>query len=317
VAASSQTPGTFPGQSEANPKVHINAITLRDGKQLEDLVVKTTTIEREESDKTKSEKALRESEKPLVSPPYKLKVPFPQRLAKTNLEAQFEKFINMLKKIYINIPFAEALSRMPLYANFLKDILLKKRTIEGNAMISLTKECSNVFKKSPPKLRDPGSFSIPCMIGSETIDKTMCDLGASISLLPLSLFKRMGIGELKPTEITLKLADRTTMNSVGFIEDIPVKVEGIYIPTDFIVVDIDEDAQVPILLGRPFLTTVGAIIDVKGGRIVFQVSDEMIGFEIKDLNKDPTDFSCCMINDHSVKERFVTPSAQYDLFDPF
>jgi len=117
----------------------------------------------------------------------------------------------MLKKIYINNPFVEALSRMPFYANFLKDILLKKRTIEGKSTTALTKECSNVLKKSPPKLGDPGSFSIPCVIGSETLDKAMCDLGASISLLPLSLFKRMGIGELKLTEVTLKLADRTTI----------------------------------------------------------------------------------------------------------
>jgi len=145
VAASSQAPGVFPGQTEANPKAQINAITTRDGKQLEDPVVKSTSIERKESDKPKSEK-----EKPLASPPYKAKFPFPQRLATHNLEAQFEKFIDMLRKIYINIPFAEVLSRNPLYANFLKDILLKKRTIEGNATIALTKECSNVIKKSPP-----------------------------------------------------------------------------------------------------------------------------------------------------------------------
>jgi len=127
----------------------------------------------------------------------------------------------------------------------------------------------------------------------------------------------MGIGELKPTKVTLKLADRTTIHPVGFIEDIPVKVGGIYIPTDFIVVDIDEDAQVPILLGRPFLATTRAIIDVKGGRIVFQVSDEMVGFEIEDLNKNPIDFSCCMVENHKVKESFLASSAQYDLFDPF
>jgi len=78
------------------------------------------------------------------------------------------------------------------------------------------------------------------------------------------------------------------------VEDIPFKVGGIYIPADFIVVGIEEDAQVPILLGRPFLATTGAIIDFQGGRIVFQVSDEMVGFEIEDLNKDPIDFSCCM-----------------------
>ena len=154
----------------------------------------------------------------------------------------------MLRKIYINIPFTEALSQKPLYAKILKDILLKKRTIEGNETIALTMECSDVIKKSPPKLWDPSSFSIPCVIGSETIEKAMCDLGASIRLLPLSLFKRMGICESKPTEMTWKLADRTTIRPEGFIEDILVKVGGIYIPADFVVVDIEEDSEIPILL---------------------------------------------------------------------
>ena len=135
----------------------------------------------------------------------------------------------MLKKIYINIPFSEALSQMPLYAKFVKDILLKKRTIEGNETMALTRECSVVIKKLPPKLRDPCSFSIPCVIGSETIEKVMYDLGASVSLLPLSLFKSMGIGELKPTTMTLKLVDRTTICPIRFVEDIPVKIETIYI----------------------------------------------------------------------------------------
>ena len=159
---------------------------------------------------------------------------------------------------------------MPLYAQFLKEIFSKKRTTEHNETIALIVESSAIIKKSPPKLRDPGSFAIPCVIGSETIDRAMCDLGASVSFLPLSLFKRMGIGELKPTEMTLKLADRSTIQPVGFVEDIPVKIERIYIPADFMVVDIVEDHDVPILLGRPFLATAGAIIDVKNGRIVFK-----------------------------------------------
>jgi len=122
----------------------------------------------------------------------------------------------------------------------------------------------------------------------------------------------MGIGELKPTQVTLKLADRTNIHPVGFIEDIPVEAGGIYIPTDFVVLDMDEDNQVPILLGRPFLATSGAIVDVKGGRIAFRVSDEMVGFGMETFNKEPFDFSCCMIDDHSVKERFLVSSTQYD-----
>jgi len=102
----------------------------------------------------------------------------------------------------------------------------------------------------------------------------------------------------------------------GFIKDIPDKIGGIYIPVNFVVVDIEEDFEVPILLGRPFLATAGAIIDVKRGRIIFQVSDEIVGFEIETLNKDHFDFSCCMIDDHSVKEHSLASSTQHDLFNP-
>jgi len=226
------------------------------------------------------------------------------------MEAQFNKFVDMLKKICINIPFVEALSQMPLFAKFLKDIFSKKRTIEHNETIALTRESSVIIEKPPPNLRDPGSFAIPCMIGSETIDKALCDLGASVSLLPLSLFKRMGIGELKPSKMTLKLADRSTINPVGFVEDIPVKIERIYILGDFMVVDIEEDPDVPILLRRPFLATAGAIINVKNGRIVFQVSDEMVGFELENVMKGPVVYSCFMIKDHKVKDRFLASSTQ-------
>jgi len=193
---------------------------------------------------------------------------------------------------------------MPLYAKFIMKKFSKKKAIEHNETIALTRESSEIIKKLPPKLGDPGSFSIPCVIGSEVVDKAMCDLGASVSLLPLSLFKRTGIGELKPTKVTLKLADRTNIDPVGFIKDIPIEVGGIYIATDFIVLDMDEDDQVPIILGRPFLATAGAMIDVKGGMIAFRVSDSMVGFGMETVNKEPFDFSCCMIDDHSVKQRF-------------
>ena len=195
-------------------------------------------------------------------------------LAKPNLEAQFNKFVNILKKICINIPSVEALSRMPLYAKFLKEIFSNKKTIDHNEIIALTRESSAIIKNPPPKLRDPGSFAIPCVIWNETIDKALCDLGASVSLLPLFLFKRIGIGELQPSEMIFKLVDRSIIQIVGFVEDIPIKIEGIYIPVDFVVVDIPEDQDVPIILGRPFLATAGAIVEVKNGRIVFQGSDE-------------------------------------------
>ena len=117
--------------------------------------------------------------------------------------------------------------------------------------------------------------------------------------------------------MTLKLADRSTIQIVGFVEDIPIKIEGIYIPADFVVVDILKDQDVPIILGRPFLATARAIVDVKNGRIVFQVSDETIGFELENVMKGLALYSLCMIKDYDVKECFLASSTQYDLFDPF
>ena len=134
---------------------------------------------------------------------------------------------------------------MPLYAKKLKDILSNKRKIEDNETIALTRECSVVIqKKLPLKLKDPGSFSIPCVIGKETIEKVMCDLGSSVNLLPLSLLKRIGIGVLKPTKMTLQLADRSIIYPAGILED---RVGKIYIPVDFVVVDIKEDSEITIL----------------------------------------------------------------------
>jgi len=294
VATTSQTLGVFPGQTEANPKAHVNAISLGSGRKLENTVVKARTIEGE-SDKCQGEIAMIESEKLLD----RTKIPLPLRLAKPCLEAQFKNFINILKKMCIKIPFAEALTRMPLYAKFIKKILSKKNSIEHNKtpLITLTRENSEIIKKLPPKLGDLSSFSIPCVIGSDTIDKAMCDLGASISLLPLSFFKMLGIGELKPTEVTLRLVDHTYIHQVGFIEDIPVEVGGIYIPIDFVVLDMDEDNQVPILIRRPFLATAGAVIDVNGSRIAF----EMVGFRMEIVFQKPFYFPRCMIDDHSVK----------------
>jgi len=206
---------------------------------------------------------------------------------------------------------------MPLYAKILKNILSKKRKIEDNETIALTRECSAVIqKKLPPKLKDPGSFSIPCVIGKETIEKAMCDLGSNVSLLPLSLLKRIGIGDLKPTNMTLQLTDCSNIYPAGILEDIPIKVGKIYIPVDFVVVDIKEDSDIPILLGRSFLATAGVVVNVKYGKIAFHVGDENVEFEIAKLMKGPSIFdSCCMI-DNRVKECCLAFSTHNGLRNP-
>ena len=195
----------------------MNSVTLRSGKQLEGPVGNANPSEIEkESSEPQVEKLRVESEKQITPPPFKPKIPFPQRFAKTKLDEQFKKFIEMMNKIYIDVPFTDVLTQMPTYAKILKEILSKKTKIEEDETVNLTEECSAIIQnKLPPKLKDPGSFSIPCVIGSEVVKKAMCDLGASVSLMSLSLYKRVGIGELKPTRMTLELADRSVKYQPG------------------------------------------------------------------------------------------------------
>ena len=110
--------------------------------------------------------------------PYKPLVPYPQRLVKVGEEHKYEKFLKMLKKFHINIPFLEAITDMPSYAKFLKYLLSNNGRLFENATMSLTEECSVLIQnKLPPKLSDPGSFSIPCLVGDVTISKAYVILG--------------------------------------------------------------------------------------------------------------------------------------------
>ncbi|XP_052311391.1 uncharacterized protein LOC112328498 [Populus trichocarpa] len=216
------------------------------------------------------------------------RIPFPQRLKKNKLDKQFSKFLDVFKKLQINIPFADALEQMPSYVKFFKDILSNKRKLEEYETVALTEECSAILqKKLPPKLKDPGSFTIPCSIGNSIFEKALCDLGASINLMPLSIFKKLGLGEAKPTTVTLQLADRSLKHPRGIIEDVLVKVGKFIFPADFIILDMKEDNEIPILLGRPFLATGGALIDVKKGELRLRVNEKEVIFNVFKAIKQP------------------------------
>ena len=141
---------------------------------------------------------------------YTLVVPFPQRLQKAKKEEQFSKFLEIFKKIQIIIPFTDAITQMPNYAKFLKDILSKKKKVVDEGVVSLITTCSAVIQKSlPAKMNDPGSFTIPYTIGNCEFKKGLCDSGARINLMPLSVVQRLSLGELTPTTITLQMADKS------------------------------------------------------------------------------------------------------------
>ncbi|KAI5316566.1 hypothetical protein L3X38_036273 [Prunus dulcis] len=231
--------------------------------------------------------------KNLTSKSYVPSIPFPQRLKKNKKDAQFSKFLEIFRKLQITIPFGEAIKQMPNYGKFIKDILSKKRRFEDTEMVELTEECSVVIQSHlSPKRKDPGKFSIPCTIG--TIQRALCDLGSSINLIPLSVAKRIGLGEIKKTNISLQMADRSLTYPHGILEDVLVKVDKFIFPADFIVLDMEEDVDTPIILGHPFLITGRMIIDVGKGSLILRDADQEVEFKVFDATKYPIDSEYCV-----------------------
>ncbi|XP_024042309.1 uncharacterized protein LOC127899359 [Citrus sinensis] len=153
---------------------------------------------------------------------------------------------------------------MPNYVKFLKDILARKRRLGEFENVALTQECSYMLQnKIPQKLKDPRSFTIPCFIGIRYNGRALCDLRASINLMPLSVFKQLGVGEYRPTIVTLQLVDRSHAYPEEKIEDVLVKANKFIFPVDFIVLDFETDKDVPIILGRPFLAIEKTLTDVQ------------------------------------------------------
>ena len=217
-------------------------------------------------------KVRKEIEKQARADELTIPIPYPQRLKKGKLEKQFAKFLDISKKLHINIPFMDALKNMPSYVKFMKNILASKKKLEEYGTITLTEECSAILqKKLPPKLQDPGSFDVPFSIGNQVSGKALCDLGASINLMLLSMFKRLRLREPKSTTISLQLTDKSYQHPQDIIENVLVKVGKFIFPSDFVILVMEEDDTVPIILGRPFLSTGKAQINVQEGELKLRV----------------------------------------------
>ncbi|XP_062080842.1 uncharacterized protein LOC133785638 [Humulus lupulus] len=169
-------------------------------------------------------------------------LPFPLRFHKKAIEEKFVKIMNIFKKIHINIPFVDSLEQMPNYANFMKEVMSKKRKLEDYEIVKLTEECSAIIKRQlSEKLSDPKSFTIPHVIGDLHIEKALCDLGA----------------------------------------------------IDFVVLNMEEDQEIPIILGRPFLATGKALIDIHDGNLTLRVNGEEVKFNISNTMKFPKEQANC------------------------
>ncbi|XP_057984539.1 uncharacterized protein LOC131169340 [Hevea brasiliensis] len=258
ASSSSKTQGKLLSEPE-NPREHCKIVILRSGKIMGEGKKDEVEEEKNKEDEDKNEYTSNhdevneeankkkevekeEEEKYVPPPPYKLPLPYPQRFQKAKLDKRLEDY----------------------------------------ETVALTEECSALLQnKLPPKLKDLGSLSIPCHIRDTSIDKALCDLGVSVSLMPLSICAKLKVGELKPITIFLQLADRSIKYPVGILENVPLKVGKFFIPVDFVVLKMEEDIHIPIILGRPFLAIAGAIIDVKNGRLTLKVREEELAHKIR------------------------------------
>ncbi|XP_068323229.1 uncharacterized protein [Pyrus communis] len=215
-------------------------------------------------------------------------LPYPERLQPQLKDQQLRDFMQTLANVQINLPLLDA--KIPSYAKFLKDVCTHKRKLMDYEKVILTEQCSAVLlHKLPPKRKDPGSFTISCTIGNSNFKRALIDLGASINLMPYSVFQWLGQGELNHTSVILQLADWSIANPRGIIEDLIIKVNNLYLPTDFVVLDMDEDLQTPIILGRPFMATTRTLIDVEAGTLTLRVQDQSVVFNLFDAAKQPAE----------------------------
>ena len=215
--------------------------------------------------------------------------PFPQALRGKKKASQQAGILEILRHVKVNIPLLDIIKQVPAYAKFLKDLCTIKKGLGIEKKAFLTEQVSAIIQsKNPVKYKDPGSPTISVNIGGTCIEKSLLDLGASVNLMPYSVYKQLGLGELKPTNITLSLADRSVKIPKGIVEDVLVKVEKFYYPVDFVVLDTEPiengPNHVPIILGRPFLATANAIINCQNGVMQLTFGNMALELNIFHLN---------------------------------
>ncbi|KAK1693839.1 hypothetical protein QYE76_010536 [Lolium multiflorum] len=200
-------------------------------------------------------------------------MPFPAKKLKSKEEEHYNKFCDWMKPLFLQIPLTDAI-KLPPYSKYMKDIVTNKRKVPNEEISTMLANYS-FNGKIPKKLGDPGIPTIPCSIKNNYVRTALCDLGAGVSVMPFSLYKRLDLDKLIPTDISLQMADKSTAIPVGLCENVPVQVtQHCLILTDFVVLEMPEDDNMSIILGRPFLNTAGAVIDCNKGMVTFNVDDK-------------------------------------------
>ncbi|GKA54181.1 reverse transcriptase domain-containing protein [Tanacetum coccineum] len=336
--------GSRPSNTVANPRGNLKAITTRSGVSYNGPTFPTTSsplpkeVEREpEATKDKVQNtnigSTAHAQPPVVQVPIqepdvapktnpKPSIPYPSRLNDQKLHEkannQMLKFLQIVQILHFNISFVDALLHMPKFASTFKSLFSNKEKSFELANTPLNENCLAVLlKKLPEKLGDLDKFLIPCDFPKLVECLALADLGASINLIPLFVWKKLSLLELTPTRMTLELANRSVSYPVGVAKDVIVKVGKFHFSADFVVVDYDVDPHVPLILGRPFLRTARALVDVYVEELILRDEDKQLIFHADNTSKHPHKHgneSINMIN--FIDITFSSPTTDIDIVDP-
>ncbi|GJR24601.1 reverse transcriptase domain-containing protein [Tanacetum coccineum] len=318
--ASTSGSGTLPCNTITNPKVDLKGITTRSGVAYQGPTIPITSsshpkVVKREPEVTKdtvlptnngstkdvqplvvqvqpqvpnSEPVVAPVSAPMPNP--KPSIPYPSRRnderRREKANDQIEKFYKIFKDLSFEISLTDALILMPKFTSTLKALIRNKEKLSEMARTPLNEHCSAVIlNKLPKKLGDPSKFLIPCDFPRMDECLALADLGASINLMPLSVWKKLSLPELTPTCMTLELADRSITQPIGIAKDVYLKVGKFKFSADFVVVDFDADPRVPLILGRSFLKTGRALIDVYEGELTLRVGKEVVTFNLDQTSR--------------------------------
>nr|XP_028954195.1 uncharacterized protein LOC103425555 [Malus domestica] len=279
-------PGRLPSQTVVNPNAEqMNVVTLKSGKEVFEQDEASTETEKSPKDtelnKKDSDKVSKEVQNSFNSC---APIPFPRRFMKSKKEQTDKEILDTFRKVQVNLPLLDAIKQVPKYAKFLKELCTNKRRFNDQETVALSEEVSAVLqRKLPPKLKDAGSFTIPCVIGGKEFGRALCDLGASINLMPYSVYESLNLGDLQETKVVIQLADRSNRYPKGLLEDVLVQVNELIFPADFFILEMEHDPMstaLPLILGRPFLRTTRTKIDVYDGTLTMEIEGESVKFRI-------------------------------------
>ncbi|XP_048599844.1 uncharacterized protein LOC125579965 [Brassica napus] len=277
--------GTLPGKTDKNPKECIT-VELRSGKQLSE-PEREPTVGTNSPEPEQPAEAVRPIPEHVSAREYTPKVPYPVPAKATRKDREEMKCRKMLEDLTVRLPLMDAIQMIPSMRSFMKGLISGKISEESEFM-TISKECSEVLQNRQIKKQgDPGKFVLSIHIGKTVFSSSLVDLGSSVNLMPYSVARRLGYTHFKPTWMSLVFAYRSVKSPVGILEDLQVKFGNTSVPADFVVLELEEESKDPLILGRPFLCTVGAIIDVRQGKIDLNLGDIVMQFKMDELLKKP------------------------------